>query len=226
MCVTQEEMHQIFSEIGHRHGYESVSAEYSAFKDFKAFWERGYKYISFQISDYVMDAPLDAVKSLAERIFSSIEGNEMPYSDSMKEWALSKNFIEKARPLYLRRSRNIKRDPKGKFRDLNLSLARLREMGLIEGDEDVYITWTREELASRTGYCSALMKTIVMSSVFDKEDVPNSALDFAVYYHYLVMKEARMTFGSRMSDRYIEDLKKYPAYRDAERFISERGLCL
>ncbi len=226
MCVTQEEMHQIFSRVGKKHGYDSVTAEFSAFKDFKAFWERGYKFIDFQISDYLMDAPAEAVESLAERIYSSIEGKEQPYSDAMKEWALSDEFITKERPIYLKRSRNLRKDGKGDFRDLNSCLLRLKDKELIDLDENVFLSWTREELNSRTGYCSALMKTIAISSYFDKAEVPNHVLDYIVYYHYLIMKEARSTFGGRMTKTYIEELKKYPFYQDAERYISEAGLYL
>ncbi len=51
----------IFSVAGTRNGYDEVQAEFSPFRDFKVKWTRSYKWIAFEVSDYLSDAPENVI---------------------------------------------------------------------------------------------------------------------------------------------------------------------
>jgi len=179
-----------FSEIGKEHGYTSVTAEFSEFKEFKAKWRRSMGWIEFEVSDYLKDAPEDALKGVAETIFSRITiRSENKYSDAMLEWMRADAFIEKNRPLYLKRAKNITRTHVGEHRNLEESYQRLIDIGLVTRDDNALLTWTKQPNVKRIGYCSPLMKVIMISSMLDNADIPEYVLDYVVYHELIHMDE-------------------------------------
>ena len=46
-----------------------MSAEYSAFREFKVKWRRSCGWAEFEVSDYMNDAPLSVLSGVAETIF-------------------------------------------------------------------------------------------------------------------------------------------------------------
>lgn len=62
-----------------------MKAEFSSFRDLKIKWVRIYKWIEFQVSDYLMRAPEGVIEGLARTIFSKILGTDKSYSDEVIE---------------------------------------------------------------------------------------------------------------------------------------------
>ena len=225
MSETEERLRRSFGTVGKRYGYERVGAEFVAYRDFKVKWNRCYKWIEFYVSDYLMDAPDCVFDALAEALFSKIAGQEpRPYSQEMVDWVTRDDFAETKQPVYVRRSRNITRNPEGEFKDLRSSLRRLKEMGLVGECANPYLTWTKEELATTVGYCSTLLDTVVISSIFDSDHIPDCVLDYALYHEMLVMREGLTGFGKAPEfDMRTEELR-YPEWQESERWIDR--LCL
>ena len=226
MCTEAEEcLKTSFREIGKRYGYETVDAEFVAFKDFKVAWERSYRSANFHVSDYVEDAPKEVMECLAESIFSKIIGMDTHgYTDGMKDWALSPEFIYSKQPIYLRRSKNLTGSHVGTSKDLEDSLHRLKVMGLIPGRAEPKLSWTREMLESTMGYCSPVMNVIAVTSYLDMEDVPDYVIDFVVYHEYLILEEGRRSFGFKIEGDYRTVEIGYPRYNEAMRWLERAGL--
>jgi hypothetical protein len=215
----------IFREVGKEYGYDSVEAEYVAFREFKVRWQRSYKWAEFKVSDYISDAPPEVTEALARSLFSKIVGGDMiPYSDDMCQWVLSDDFVRAKQPVYLRRSRGITKSDLGKFKDLGASMARLQEMGLAERTPDTVLTWTRDNLMRKVGYCSSIMKVIVVSSIFDDDNVPDFVMDYALYHEYLVMNEGRGKLGNYERSDTVAMERLFPRYREAEDWLNR--LCV
>ena len=85
-------MNDVFCKVGKHYGYENVSADFVAFKQFKVQWQRSYNWIAFRISDYMLDAPENIMEDLAESIFAKIAGKQGLYSDGMRGWVLDEDF--------------------------------------------------------------------------------------------------------------------------------------
>ena len=225
MTTAVETLKESFGTIGKKYGYDKVGAEFVAYRDFKVKWTRSYRWAEFQVSDYLMDAPGEVIDGLAETLFSKIAGKESkPYTPEMTDWITSDQFTRNKQPIYVRRSRNITRSSVGKFKDLNESLDRLKALGIVDENCSPYLTWSREELAHTVGYCSTLMDTIVISSIFDTNSIPDYALDFALYHEYLITREGWVNFGKGEEFDVCAEEKKFPQWKEAENWI--RKLCL
>ena len=226
MTTTAEEtMKGSFGTIGRKYGYDKVGAEFVAYRDFKVKWTRSYKWADFQVSDYLMDAPEVVFEDLADTLFSRITGAEdKPYSPEMTDWITSDGFRRNKQPIYVKRSRNITRSPKGEYRDLNESIDRLKGMGLIGSDAKPYLTWTKDDLAATAGYCSTLMDTIVISSALDSDCIPDCVTDYALYHEYLVTRDGWANFGKMEPIDIREEEKRFPKWRDAENWLGK--MCL
>ena len=226
MTTTAEDtLRESFGTIGKKYGYEKVGAEFVAYRDFKVKWTRSYRWADFQVSDYLADAPQEVIEGLAETLFSRITGSEADsYEPEMNEWITSGEFTKSKQPIYVRRSRNITRSPVGEHKDLNGSLDRLKEMGLVERSASPYLTWTKDALATTVGYCSTLMDTIVISSIFDSDCIPDCVLDYALYHEYLITRDGWSRYGKAEQFDIREYEKRFPKWKEAENWINK--MCL
>lgn len=226
MTTANDILTESFGTVGKKYGYDNVTAEFVAIKDFKVKWQRTYKWADFKVSDYLLEAPRKVLDDLAETLFRKISGSEANYSTDLKEYVTSEKFLREKQPVYLRRSKKITKNEVGSAKNLRDSFNRLMEMGLVEDDENIVLSWTKENLFKKSGYCSALMKVIVISSTFDDEIVDDYVLDFVVYHHYLVMTEGKKNFG-KGTELYVDDLEdKYPEHVNAKKMLAKLNIYL
>jgi len=213
-------LNRSFGAVGKEYGYDSISAEFAEFKEFKVKWRRSCGWIEFEVSDYMRDAPEDVLKGVAETIFSRItKRNNNAYSDVMLDWMTSDDFVRRKQNTYLKRSRNLTRTHVGDHIDLNASYGRLVDMGLVSYDEDLVISWTKQPNVKRIGYCSVLMKVIAISSIFDTPSIPEFVSDFVLYHEIIHLNGGFDPFNKRhdVDFRALEDL--HPGKKDAEDWL-------
>lgn len=225
MMTEETVLEESFGTMAKKYGYRKATAEYTAHKDFKVAWSRTFDTIRFQVSDYVIDAPKEVLLSLADTVCSRITNSEpVPYTKEMMEWVTSDEFVKNKQPIYLRRSRNVTKDPVGECKDLNDSLRRLKEMDLVKQDDNPFLTWTKNELIAHVGYYSSLMKVIAVSCALDSNDVPDDVIDYVVYHEYLQMKEGLILFGKESYFNKAEVEKRYPGNKEATEWVYRMGL--
>ena len=222
--MTARILNETFRTVGKEYGFDDVSAEFAAFKEFKIKWQRSRGKADFRVSDYLDDAEQKVVEGVARSLFSKISGCDTGYPEEMSEWMISGSFVRSKQPTYLKRSRNLTRSTKGDSRDLNDSYRRLIEAGLIEHDPDVHVSWTVEPNLRRVGYCSVLMKVIAISSVFDNKLIPEFVLDYVVYHEFLHIMVGFNLFGRRHGPDFLKEEGKYPKREEAEEWL--KRLCL
>ena len=221
-----EMLNRALQNAGRRNGFEDISAEFSAFRDFKLKWTRSYKWISFEVSDYLRNAPESVMESLAETIFAKMRGEgRTEYSQEVCDYLNSDLFLTENQEIYLRRYRGVTDSPRGENVDLKDSYRRLMESGLIEDDQRIVIRWSRTKDRSRkVGRSSVLMRTVVMNPVLDTDEISEDVLDYALYSQIC---HVNLRFGpSRDGDaeRYEMMLSNYPRRIDAETDLRRFGL--
>ena len=113
----------------------------------------------------------------------------------MMDWITSYDFVKDKQPLYIARSRNLTRSPEGEHVNLEESYQRLIDMELVERDEQIFISWTKQPNVKRVGYCSVLMKVIAISSVLDDPDVPEFVSDYVLYHELIHLSKGFDPFG-------------------------------
>ncbi len=219
------ELQEIFRNIGKKHKYDTVAAEFTAYKDFKVRWQRSYKWADFKVSDYLSDAPEKVVEGLAETLFTRITmRDETSFSEEMCDWVTAPEFAQTKQPIYLRRSRNITRSPRGEHRNLTDSYNRLIDMGLVERDPALFLSWTKEPNIRKLGHCSVLMKVVSLSSALDDPEIPEFVMDYVLYHElcHLIMG-FNPTLG-RNKTKFAELEAMYPKQDEAESWL--RKLCM
>ena len=223
-----EMLNRAMRNAGIRNGFDDIQAEFSAFRDFKLKWTRSYKWISFEVSDYLRNAPENVIQSLAETVFARIRGEDRTaYSEEVCDYLNSREFLEENQGMYLKRFRGISETARGESVDLLDCYRRLAERGLVEYDPKLVIRWSSTEDRSRkVGRSSVLMRTIIMNPALDSEDVPEEALDYALYSQIC---HVNLGFGpTRENDaeRYGAMLNWYPERISAETGLRRIGLVI
>ena len=217
-----------FQDVGvKQYGYEYVTAEFSVFKDFKVQWSRSLRVIRFKVSDYLEDAPYAVFESLAQTLFARIQGKEeVPYKRAMREWVLSPKFSESKRFRYINRSSTITGSTRGYERDLKDSIDRLVEMGLIDRDSGIAVSWSLDGDSPRAASCSVLFKLIVVSRQLDDLNIPDFVVDYAVYSQYLRIVKGAEVFGFTTEVCSRDEEKRFEKYYEAERLLDKMSLYL
>ena len=223
-----EMLNRALQNAGRKNGFEDIRAEFAAFRDFKLKWTRSYKWISFEVSDYLRSAPENVMQSLAETVFARIRGEDRTaYSEEVCDYLNSREFLEENQGMYLKRFRGISETARGESVDLLDCYRRLAERGLVEYDPDFVIRWNNiEDRSRKVGRSSVLMRTVVMNPALDSEDIPEDTLDYALYSQIC---HVNLGFGpTRENDaeRYEEMLDRYPGRIQAEVELQEFGLNL
>lgn len=222
--ATEAELIKAFQDVGLRYGYETVTAEFVNFTHLKVQWSRSYKWASFRVSDYLIDADYKVLEDLAETLYSRIAGSDSPYAESMRQWALDPQFSKNKRPTYLRRSRNLTRTSIGSSRNLQDSFDRLVEAGLVEKDSNVELVWSTNRKMRKAAASSVLMRLISISEILDSKEVPDYLVDYAVYTQYLRIIRGSEQFGISSEIYTRDEERKYPLYREAEDLLDK--MCL
>ena len=127
-----EMLNRALQNAGRRNGFEDIRAEFAAFRDFKLKWTRSYKWISFEVSDYLKSAPENVIESLAETVFARIRGEDRAtYSEKVCDYLNSKEFLEENQRMYLKRYMGISDSPGGENVDLLDCYRRLTEYACV-----------------------------------------------------------------------------------------------
>ncbi len=226
MECSNEMLNRAMRNAGIRNGYEDITAEFSAFRDFKLKWTRSYKWISFEVSDYLRNAPQNVIESLAETVFAKIGGQDKTgYSEEVCEYLSSERFLRDNQDLFLKRFRGISQTPCGENIDLAEVYMRLVNRGLIERDPSLVIRWGASNKSdSRIGHSSVLMKTIIVNPKLDSEDISENAQDYALYSQICMVNTGFGTTREGIAERYDAILSEYPRKEEAKIELNRMGI--
>ncbi|WII09570.1 hypothetical protein O8W32_01755 [Methanomassiliicoccales archaeon LGM-DZ1] len=218
--VSDDHLTMIFSAVGARHGYEDVGAEFAALEDFKVRWQRSYDWIRFTVSDYLDRAPDDVLASLAEVLFTKIEGGDRDYDECFVKYITSPELTKANRKDFLKRKRDLSKKSIGTYHDLNDCVNRLRDEGLLPDDMNCELRW-QDGGGYKASGCSVLQRVVWVNNVLDQKGVPEHVLDYSVY---AMMCHLIAGFDNRDEFEYRRLLSFYPMKRDAEDWLEREGL--
>lgn len=221
MIRDDRRLHELSSPIMDSAGFFLTSAKFFGPKEFQATWKRSGKSIELKISDYLIDAPDDVISDFVSSVTMTISRNRPQYGQTFLEWVRSDDFIHEKRGIYLRRSKNLTKDPCGKERDLLESLDRLLGSELLspESIENSFFSWTSRPNFRKVGFCSPMMRVVGISSALDSLSVPEYVLDYVVYHEALHLAQGYRP-GVRSHDTaFRNDEKRFPMYEDAEKYL-------
>jgi len=208
--MDNEQLESIFVKAGEGYGYERVRAEFFESMLLTVRWVRVVNEISFQVTDYLMDAPREAIESLADTIFSRMFNDaDKPYDEAFIRYVTSDNFAIEAQPVYLSRLEGASASPVGRCKDLRKSVRRLREKGLIKLEPHTYIGWLPMDSFDNVGNVSFLLRSVCINKRLNSCDFSDDMLDFCVYSQ---MKKLEQDIGDPKNNkmRLEESIERYP----------------
>lgn len=204
---------RIFAKAGRKQGFTEVTATWAPFTDFKVRWTRNYRWAEFEVSDYLGDAPVDVIESLANTVFARICGDRTPYPANVRAYLTNDAFVEKNRPVYLSRSEDISEDHRGECRNLLDSAYRLLDAGLI--DRIPVLRWA--PLDNMAVKSSMIMRTVIVNSRLDNDAyVSDEAMDYALYAGIARVQMGMNATGGNRAEEYDALLGRYPGRGRAE----------
>jgi len=217
-------LNKVFEEVGREHGYDSITAEFGVFKEFKVKWKRSMGWAEFEVSDYLKGAPEEVLRDLAEMIFDRIGRKPNAERKAFKNYVATSEFLENTRPKFLARSRNMSHTTEGESKDLLDSYRRLIDMGLVEEDKDIVFTWTLKDNRRKLANTSVLMKVITISRRLDGEMVPDCLLDYVLYSQLLNIEDGFDPMrGDESKEERKSKLREFPQREEAEKMLKKIG---
>lgn len=212
---------EIFAAVGREYGYEDVEVDFVPYRDMKVRWQRTTEWISFSVSDYLMNAPTLVLEDFARLLFKKIAGEKADWSDRFRVYICDGGFVEKNRPLLLKRFKGVKPAGEHRCRSLEDSIDRLMAEGLISDVDDIEFRYASG--MHRASHVSVVMRTVIISDRLDSEDVPEYVLDAQVYKGicqvmggFDACEEAHQECERRIN--------RYSRMADSEKWCMEHGL--
>ena len=102
---TNEQLVNTVASVAAEHGYKDVKAEFVAFSDFKVKWQRTFEWITFQVSDFMKDAPEEVITNIFEVIFSKMRGDDVDYNEEAIAYMTGDGFVERNQRTWFERHR-------------------------------------------------------------------------------------------------------------------------
>ncbi|MFA5312804.1 MAG: hypothetical protein WC375_05715 [Methanomassiliicoccales archaeon] len=207
-----------FQRAGQKSGFSSVKAEYVPFKEFKAVWTKRGDEVDLQVTDYMKGADQRILDEFAECMCRRIltKRSKELYTQTMRDWLQSEEFVTLNRRTYLKRSRNVAYSERGSVYDLKESMGRLMAEGMVPEISNSYITWTKRPNIQRMGYCSVIMRVVAISSALDSDRVPEFVSDYVLYHELLHLNDGLKAMGSHHDSAFRMRERAYPRWREAE----------
>lgn len=212
---------EMFATVGREYGYEDVEVDFVPYRDMKVQWQRASPWISFSVSDYLKDAPASVLEDFARLLFKKIAGEEADWSDRFRVYLADGGFVEKNRPILLKRFKGVKPAGEHRCRSLEDSIDRLMAEGLISDVDDIEFRYASG--MHRASHASVVMRTVIISDRLDSEDVPEYVLDAQVYKRIC---QVMAGFGpSEEAHQECERrINRYSRMADSEKWCMEHGL--
>jgi len=211
-----QQLTEIFAAVGKKYGYETVNAEFMAFREFKCTWQRSYKWIDFRISDYLEDAPKTVLEELATTLLQKIRGDDFTVNTKLKKYVTTKAFRDKHYKTYIDRCTD--------YEELDPSIIkRVCEKYGLDPVENCTLCKYSGEYTHKAAGCSVLMRVIGISDILFDENVPEFVRDFAIYcelQHILMGYDP----DRNTEEEYEERTHKFPQYFEAQSEM--RKLCV
>lgn len=223
MYRSNERLFDLIAPVASSAGHELRVAEFRKTKEFQASWKKHGAAIDFFLSDYLADAPDDVITDFTKSIMSAVSNKRPRYNKTYIEWVTSDAFVREKRKIYLKRSKNLTRDPTGRERDLISSLDRLLDAELLDANDisNSFFSWTSHPNIRKVGFCSPMMRVVGISSLLDDVSVPEYVLDYVVYHESLHLARGYRP-GARAHDtEFRRSEKAYPDYEKAKKYLTE-----
>ena len=212
---------EIFATVGREYGYEDVEVDFVPYRDMKVKWQRTATEMYLSASDYLMGAPTLVLEDFARTLIERINGEKSDWSDRFRVYVCDGGFVEKNRPVFLKRFKGVKPAGEHRCRSLEDSIDRLIAEGLISDVDDIDFRYASG--MHRVSHVSVVMRTVIISDRLDSEDVPEYVLDAQVYKG-ICQVMAGFDSGEEAHQECKRRINRYSRMEEGEKWCMEHRL--
>ena len=212
---------EIFAAVGREYGYENVEVDFVPYRDMKVKWQRTATEMYLSVSDYLKDAPTLVLEDFARTLIERINGEKADWSDRFRVYVCDGGFVEKNRPVFLKRFKGVKPAGEHRCRSLEDSIDRLIAEGLISDVDEIDFRYASG--MHRVSHVSVVMRTVIISDRLDSEDVPEYVLDAQVYKG-ICQVMAGFDSGKEARQECERRINRYSRMEDGEKWCMEHRL--
>lgn len=212
---------EIFAAVGREYGYEDVEVDFVPYRDMKVKWQRTATEMYLSVSDYLKDAPTLVLEDFARTLIERINGEKSDWSDRFRVYICDGGFVEKNRPVFLKRFKGVKPVGEHRCRSLEDSIDRLIAEGLISDVDEIDFRYASG--MHRVSHVSVVMRTVIISDRLDSEDVPEYVLDAQVYKG-ICQVMAGFGSGKEARQECERRINRYSLMADSEKWCMEHRL--
>lgn len=163
---------EAFRESATRQGFEDVNVIFSPFTDMKLKWVRGCSLIHFDLPDYLKDLPGDIAREFADSLWDTIQGTKgVQYPKSLRDYLDSAEFVERNRPIYIKRLRGFDTEDTERIDE---AMQYLADRNLLRVD-NVVVGWTNRRIAGS----SRIFRVVAVPKV---DGISTKLLASAIYH--------------------------------------------
>ena len=218
-------MERVIYRLGSTYGFQELTAMFVPAPDLKVRWQRGSGFAELQIPDFLDDAPEEVLEEFIRGLLERMSGNAYTEGQTVCDWLTRPEFCSENQKTYLSRNENILGKAEGRHRNLNESLKRLREAGLVGDIPGLFISWMSGESDLKICRSTVLMKVAAVNDILDAEDTPDFVLDYCLYDAIAPLIAGYLPDGSgEIQKRKL--MRKFKQSKEAEQWIKAEGLLL
>jgi predicted metal-dependent hydrolase len=180
--------------------------------------------MKLRLSDLLEGAPEPVLKAIVHILLAKIYRRPIDagHTRRYRRYVASHEMMEKAQQVRQLRGRKRLESAQGRYYDLDEVFEALNVRffhGLLGRPQ---MSWSAERSRRALGHYDPAHNAIIISKVFDQEDVPRLAVEYIVYHEMLHLKHpVKMRDGRRCvhSKEFREDEKAFPQIEEARRFL-------
>ena len=181
--------------------------------------------IRADLSDLLVDAPADALDSLAVTLLARFY--RKPVRDGARErfdqWASRPEIVTRRLHIQQARGRKQMLPPRGDEYDLDELFADLNERFFDGALRKPALGWSLQSSRRRMGHYDLAHETIVVNRALDRPNVPQLAVEFVLYHEMLHVKHPAETCRGRYrvhTEAFRADERRFPRIEEAKRMLA------
>ena len=217
---------RVFRELRPRTALPELRVEFCRFANANCFIKLDGGRLEVRMSDLLSGAPAPVMEALAHILLGKLYRKPVArvYSNRYRLYLNRRDMRRQAHLLRQIRGRKFVSGPLGEYRDLEEIFERLNRRffdGLMGRPQ---LGWSRAQSRSMLGHYDPSHNAIIISRIFDQEQVPLVALEYVMFHemlHLLHPVEHRGTRRCVHTPEFKQAEKKYPRLKEAKEALKK-----
>lgn len=175
------------------HGFDEAEMDFSPFADFKIKWVRSSSWISFEVSDYLLEMPDRLARELGDATFRRIKGEDIQTPASVVDY-IAENVNDLHRATFIRRARGFRLE--GDYKPDHNSIAEMLECIRARGltvPDDLILGWDVTRTADTEFRTSSVFKVVQIPVSIDD---PEYCMEDVAHELYRSLCRIRAGYGA------------------------------